>query len=281
MTRDEEPLLIERKLVVVFDICSSTTILEDLKRTDNLPLWRNFIINLKNSLLLVSLDFDFIQYNFIGDGWVLLFPDNVPTDDLCHSLSTISSLFSEDFAKLIRPSLSHEPAPNGLTFGIDSGDLIRVEMNEQREYLGRAINVAARLQDYARDLPGGPSYKAVFSPNSFYRPALPTPTVEVERHAVTLRNITPPNMECFVFQTLQPSGKASDERVLNDDALADKILSYARLMKQKHPNRVFEESALCLELGVTAEQVARAMDILYKRGRAKHSGHPGAWFIRP
>jgi hypothetical protein len=67
----------------------------------------------------------------------------------------------------------------------------------------------------------------------------------------------------------------------NDGALADEILSYARLMKQKHPNRVFEESALCLELGVTAEQVARAMDILHKRGRAERTGHPGAWFIHP
>jgi hypothetical protein len=281
MTREEEPLFIERKLVVVFDICSSTTILEDLKRTDNLAQWRNFIINLKNILFVISLECDLIEYNFIGDGWVLLFPDSISTDDLCRCLSSLSLRFSNEFRKLIRPLLSQAPVPNGLTFGIDSGDLIRVQMNEQPEYLGRAINVAARLQGCARELPGGPSYKAVFSPNSFYRPSMPSPTVEFERHTVSLRNITPPNMECFVFQALQPSGKASDGHVPNDDVLADKILSYVRRAKQEHPNRAFEESALCLEMGVTAEHVARAMDILAKRGRAERTGHPGMWFIHP
>jgi hypothetical protein len=281
MTREEEPLFVERKVVVVLDICSSTSILEDLKRTDNFPQWRNFIINLKNILLIASFEFDFIPYNFIGDGWVLLFPDNIPTDGLCHCLSTISSLFSSDFEKLIRPLLSQALVPNGLTFGIDSGELIRMEMNQQTEYLGRAINVAARLQGSARDLPGGPSHKAVFSKNSFYRPALPTPTVEIEKHVVTLRNVTPPHMECVVFQTLQPSGDANYGPLPNDDALADKILSYARQAKQKHPNRAFEESGLCLELGATAEQVARAMDILAKRGRAERAGPPGMWLIHP
>ena len=32
MTRESEGLAVERRLVVVFDICSSTTILEELKR---------------------------------------------------------------------------------------------------------------------------------------------------------------------------------------------------------------------------------------------------------
>ena len=39
-----------RRVVVIFDITSSTTILEDLKRTDNLTVWRDFHINLKRFL---------------------------------------------------------------------------------------------------------------------------------------------------------------------------------------------------------------------------------------
>jgi hypothetical protein len=39
-----------RKVVIVFDISSSTTILEDLKRSDNLTVWRDFHINLKTFL---------------------------------------------------------------------------------------------------------------------------------------------------------------------------------------------------------------------------------------
>ena len=40
-------------------------------------------------------------------------------------------------------------------FGIDAGELIRLELNGQVEYLGRAINVASRLQSYTKELPVG------------------------------------------------------------------------------------------------------------------------------
>jgi hypothetical protein len=49
-TVDTDCLSFERKLIVVFDICSSTKILEELKRTDNLECWRNFLIGLKDSI---------------------------------------------------------------------------------------------------------------------------------------------------------------------------------------------------------------------------------------
>ncbi|MGB8541801.1 MAG: deaminase [Candidatus Acidiferrales bacterium] len=67
----------------------------------------------------------------------------------------------------------------------------------------------------------------------------------------------------------------------SEDALADEILSYARRMKQKDPNRAFEEAMLRLEFGTTAEQVARAMDVLFVRGRAKQTGFSGTWSIHP
>ncbi|HEU0047518.1 MAG: hypothetical protein DMG61_21905 [Acidobacteria bacterium] len=51
MTNPKEDLLRERKTVVVFDICSSTTILEDLKESDNQQQWRNLLIGLKNFLV--------------------------------------------------------------------------------------------------------------------------------------------------------------------------------------------------------------------------------------
>jgi hypothetical protein len=207
MTKENEALFIERKLVVVFDICSSTTILEDLKRTDNLIEWRNFVVFLKRLLSIQGNELGMVPYNFIGDGWVLLFPDNVSTDQLCTFLGVISKVFSEAFERSIRPMLSQEPDPLGLMFGIDLGDLIRLQMNEQDEYLGRAINVASRLQAYTRELPSGPSYMAIFSPNSFNRPGVAAPTVRTERRAVTLRNITPPTIDCFVYETFRPPKK--------------------------------------------------------------------------
>jgi hypothetical protein len=66
-----------------------------------------------------------------------------------------------------------------------------------------------------------------------------------------------------------------------DEALADEILSYASRMKLKDPNRAFQEPILCIEFNVTSKQVARAMDNLFIRGRAKHTGFPGVWQIYP
>ena len=64
--------------------------------------------------------------------------------------------------------LQHEPAIKGITVGVDSGELICLEMNERNEYLGRAINVASRLQGAVKELPGNISSVALFSSNSFY-----------------------------------------------------------------------------------------------------------------
>jgi class 3 adenylate cyclase len=204
MTRKDEKLLTERKLVVVFDICSSTTILEDLKRTDNLVAWRNFLIGVKDSCHAAGDHLGMVVYKFIGDGWILFFPDDTPTDAICGFLEAVSMTFEGQFLVSILPLLTQHPSPIGLMFGIDGGDLVHVEMNELHEYLGRAINVASRLQSFTKELPGGPIYKALFSKNSFNRPAAPIPAVTVERQTVSLRNISPPTMECFVFQTFHP-----------------------------------------------------------------------------
>ena len=201
--QETEELGRERHLVVVFDICSSTTILEDLKRTDNLAAWRDLLLDMKANLQEEGSRLAMCLYKFIGDGWVLLFPDSVPKKDLCGFLSRFSEWYQRQFESAIRPLLLQEPSPIGLMFGIDAGELIRLELNDQVEYLGRAINVASRLQAQTKDLRGGPSYKALFSRNSFNSPAPPPGEIVVESTKVSLRNISPATIECFIFQTLQ------------------------------------------------------------------------------
>jgi len=207
MSRGTEVSSRERHLVVVFDICSSTTILEDLKRTDNLSAWRNVLIHLKDYLLKHGAELDMNLYKFIGDGWVLLFPDDVSKTALCDLLRELSQSYELQFEASIRPLLSQEPNPIGLMFGIDAGELIRLELNGQVEYLGRAINVASRLQSYTKELPGGPSYKVIFSKNSYNSPAPPPPELAAEAIKVSLRNISPATMQCFTLQPYQ--GKQS------------------------------------------------------------------------
>ena len=203
MTRKNEKLAFERRLVVVFDICSSTTILEDLKRTDNLTAWRDLLITLKQCLLREGDKLQLELYKFIGDGWVLLFPRGTAKGKLCAFLRILSEAFDHEFGKSISPLLSQPPNPIGLMFGIDTGELIRLQMNEQTEYLGRAINVAARLQSATKDLPDGPSYTALFSNNALNSPKPPPPGLTFDRRTVSLRNISPPTIECFLFHTYE------------------------------------------------------------------------------
>jgi class 3 adenylate cyclase len=203
MTLDTEVSSHNRHLVVVFDICSSTTILEDLKRTDNLGAWRTLLIHLKDRMLERGANLKMSLYKFIGDGWVLLFPDNVPKIELCSFLCDLSQAFEAQFEEYVKPLLSQEPNPIGLMFGIDAGDLIRLELNGHFEYIGRAINVASRLQSYTKELPDGPSNKVIFSKNSFNSPAAPPTGLVAERIKVSLRNISPATMECFALQAYQ------------------------------------------------------------------------------
>ena len=211
--RESEELGRERHLVVVFDICSSTTILEDLKRTDNLAAWRDLLLDMKANLQEEGSRSAMCLYKFIGDGWVLLFPDTIPKKDLCGFLSRISEWYQGQFDRSIRPLLLQEPSPIGLMFGIDLGELIRLDLNDQVEYLGRAINVASRLQAQTKELRGGPSYKAIFSRNSFNSPGPPPKDIAVESAKVSLRNISPATIECFIFETLKaPAEKQATGR---------------------------------------------------------------------
>jgi class 3 adenylate cyclase len=40
----------------------------------------------------------------------------------------------------------------GLTFGMDHGDVIRLVMNGKPEYIGRALNIASRLQGKVKEI---------------------------------------------------------------------------------------------------------------------------------
>jgi class 3 adenylate cyclase len=193
--------VIENRLVIVLDICSSTTILERLKQRDRVPVWRTFLLALKRAVVREGNLLHMELYNFTGDGWILLFPENTTTDSACQFMKVISQRFIARFQKYVSSFLTVRPDPFGLSFGIDVGSLICIPMNRKIEYLGRAINVACRLQSCTKEFDGGPSYKAVFSTDSFNRHNHPEPSVRAERKLVRLRNVIPETAECFVYQT--------------------------------------------------------------------------------
>src|SRR5271155_5621728 len=189
MTIESHELSTENKLVVFFDICSSSSIVDDLKLTDNLGKMRNMLIRLKEFLVDHTESVGFIVYKFIGDGWILLFPDSVNGDELMKFLENLSGFFRKNFNSLVKSRLQSIPSVTGLTFGIDRGALIRIKMMRQAEYIGRPLNVAARLQSAIKDKDKNPAYKCLLSRPAFKALGLSGKKYHVKRVTRTLRNI--------------------------------------------------------------------------------------------
>ena len=143
------------------------------------------------------------MYKFMGDGWILLFEPDVHSGALFEFLKGLTSFVMFQFVTVHR--LLHKyPEPTGLTFGIDTGELIRLEMNEQNEYLGRAINVAARLQDAAKRFASpAMSNVALFSKVSFNSLHPYDPYIVATNQTVELRNISGGDQfPCYLIPTI-------------------------------------------------------------------------------
>lgn len=200
MTEPKEQIEIVRKTVVVFDISSSTTILEELKRCDRLNVWRNTFINMKGVLQTIT---GAEPYKFMGDGWILFFPFDVEMETLMAGINEVATFYYFMFQHIIEPLIPEKPKPLGLTIGIESGELIRFQMNENWEYIGRPINVAARLQSKAKDFASGDFTNVALISRPTFNSLLPkqnTFTKSAVEHTVNLKNISGgENFRCFLL----------------------------------------------------------------------------------
>lgn len=189
MTEPREELRIENKIVVVFDICSSSNILEELIVRQDLRPMRNLLIELKKFLQAKAELLGFEAYKFIGDGWIILFSPDTRGEDLVNFLEELSRLFAKRLKLKVIPHLEHSPSILGLTFGVDIGPLVRLTMMGKREYVGRPINIASRLQGAIKDKDNNPAYKVLFSRPAFNQLHLARDFRKTRRASRTLRNI--------------------------------------------------------------------------------------------
>lgn len=189
MTRELEGLDIKERYAVFFDICSSSTLLEDPILTNHVGAMRNLLIHLKKFLLGESETYGYEVYKFIGDGWILLFPDDTDGKGLIKFLETLSRTFQHRLYHSIVPKLESTPTILGLTFGIDKGPLVKLIMLQHTEYIGRALNVASRLQSAIKDKGSAPQYKILLSKHAFESLRLPAGFRRTEAVSRSLRNI--------------------------------------------------------------------------------------------
>jgi len=146
MTKVSESEQKANKLVMAFDICSSTDILEDLHRTGNVKAWRDLLIKLKEFLLSNSNNYFYNVYNFTGDGWILLFEYDINGAILEKFVSSLCNEYESIYDEKIEPILETTPDVIGIKIGMDRGSITKIVMNKRIEYIGRPINVACRLQ---------------------------------------------------------------------------------------------------------------------------------------
>ena len=167
MTRENDIPKVSPKLVLFFDLCSSTSILEDLLRSERQKRWRDLLIDLKEFLRKERNELHFKIYKFIGDGWVLLFDPDCSADALFSFLKKLCKEYEALYKTKIKGVLASDVGNVGITFGLEKGSLMRVRMASQTEYIGRALNVAARLQGAIKDGDSKPQGKVLMSNNVF------------------------------------------------------------------------------------------------------------------
>ncbi len=167
MTSRYEQIEIVKKIIVFFDICSSTSILDDLVRTENQKLWRDLLIEFKNYLRKKRSSLRFELYKFLGDGWILLFEPRPQGLEIFEFFEAMSARFLLLYRRHVKDVLTIRIPFVGLTFGMDIGSCIKFVMNEQREYTGRPLNVAGRLQGAIGQRDSSPQDKILLSNNLY------------------------------------------------------------------------------------------------------------------
>jgi class 3 adenylate cyclase len=123
----------------------------------------------------------FEMYKFMGDGWILLFDEqSLSGEKLISLLSGICTEYDRLFRAHVADVLSGMLPHVGVTFGVDEGSLVEIVMNGRKEYVGRAVNVAARLQSAIKSFEAPPAGTLLISNNAFARLKLDVPNETVE-----------------------------------------------------------------------------------------------------
>lgn len=138
-----------RTIVVVFDICSSTIIIENLIQNDRINDYSVLVDGYWAFLNSKRNEHSFSLYKFLGDGFILLFDDRENIDDIMLFCNELTVFSQQLLAWYKNQYLDITQLPReGITTGIAAGNISEINTINlpSSEYIGRPINVACRLQ---------------------------------------------------------------------------------------------------------------------------------------
>jgi hypothetical protein len=152
MTQVVDEAIEIKTIVLAFDICASSIIVEDLARADNLTVVRDMFIKMRDWLRDEKDKFKVEICNFTGDGWILLFPTSIEGASLVNFMLNLLLMYLKLMDDFVIKRMEHKPANIGISFGASKGPVVKFKMFERIEYVGRPINVACRLQGAIKEL---------------------------------------------------------------------------------------------------------------------------------
>ncbi len=138
------------RIVLVFDICSSTSIIEDLHRQQTIFRYTELIARIQQYLEKYSVIYNFEIYKFVGDGFILLFDTTTLIDQVLFFSIGLTDECDKYLTNFINNYIEDKEIPRkGITIGLAKGLIEELKLDKESpiEYIGRPITVACRLQD--------------------------------------------------------------------------------------------------------------------------------------
>jgi hypothetical protein len=198
MTERNNEIQVMDKMVVTTDICSSSHIVENLLKRSKIEVWRKILINVQKFIFEEASKHEAEIYKFTGDGWIILFNPPYIGKDIISFLKDINVFYKDLYSQYVLPTLDIPPKINGMTFGIDEGQLVKLKMLDNEEYIGRALNIACRLQGAINELDILSGYRAFLSQIAFNMLKNEADSYYPDPTERLLKNIShSPDFQCF------------------------------------------------------------------------------------
>lgn len=192
-------------MVVSFDLCSSSKMLEDLTLSGNVDALGKLFAHLNMFVRAKTKELGGNVYKFTGDGWILLFPQSVDGKRFVTFLAEMCQFCHHVLRSTVIPVLEATPERIGIAIGLDSGPLLQIMLDGRSEWVGRPINVACRLQNSIKDKDGQPEYKALISKQLYEKLKDALATHEPVKVTRMLRNIrNGAKFECIKVTLFRP-----------------------------------------------------------------------------
>lgn len=135
-----------KKTIICFDIVSSSKIIEELSKSNEVDAWKNLISKLGLYIEEQDPKDKMIIYKFIGDGWIIILDQLLDLNFIRGYLSSLLKKYLKLFDDYVKPRLEIDIKNIGITAGVDIGEIFEIAINEKKEWIGRPINIASRLQ---------------------------------------------------------------------------------------------------------------------------------------